>query len=101
MVVTVVDTNNNVNESASVIVSLKPNINNNDNERFNSSVRAETIANSLVEKFRAKGSFEFYCKIAYMLPEHKIWLNYEKATTGKNVSNPAGLFNWLCRRDMK
>lgn len=84
--------NNNVNE----IVSLKPNYNVNDNE-FDNSKAAERIAYTLVDKLGSQQSFPFYCKVAYSLPEHKIWANLETALKG---NNPGGLFNWLCRRDM-
>lgn len=70
---------------------------NNDNVNNVDHKKVEHIALSLVEKFMSKDSYKFYCLVAYKLPENKIWLNYEKAMTGKN---PAGLFNWLCRKDM-
>jgi len=70
----------------------------NDNVNFNSSKNAERIAHQLVDKFSAPNSFPFYCKVAYKLSEAQIWNNFERSTTGKN---PAGLFNWLCRKDME
>ena len=77
---------------------------NNDNvsnkEKYEASTKAESIARSLTAKFNSEDSVLFYCKIAYALPEYKIWLNYEKATTSKGVKDPARLFNWLCRKDM-
>lgn len=81
---------NNVNGNVSSI------LNNNDNDIDRAKV-VETIAMKLVDKFKSQDSYKFYCLVAYKLPESKIWLNYEQATSGKN---PAGLFNWLCRRDM-
>ncbi len=85
-------TNNNVNE----IVSLNHNNNVNDNG-FSKSKEAEKIAYTLVDKLGSQKSFPFYCKVAYNLPERKIWNNLETAMKGKN---PGGLFNWLCRRDL-
>lgn len=87
------------NDNVSVNGSLNPNDNSNNNDIYNASRNAERIAYALVDKFHAKGSFEFYCKVAYALPEHKIWKLYERATTSKGAKNPAGLFNWLCKRE--
>jgi hypothetical protein len=93
------DNNDNVN-----VLLQNNNINDNDNvsskSGFDKSKYAESIARKLVAKFDAPGSFSFYCKVAYSLPENRIWNNYEQATTSKKVKNPAGLFNWLCRKDM-
>lgn len=95
--------NNNDNDNGNVLLQNN-NINDNDNvsfkERLRKSKHAEDIAHRLVKNFDSPGSFEFYCKIAYALPENRIWNNYEQATTSKKVKNPAGLFNWLCRKDM-
>lgn len=57
----------------------------------------ELIALKLVDNFHSQQSYEFYCKVAYKLPEHIIWSNYEQAQKGRT---PGKLFNWLCRRDM-
>lgn len=73
---------------------------NNDNvgvEQFEKSKQVEFIAEKLCDKLNSKESYQFYCKVAYKLPEYKIWDNLEAALRGKN---PGGLFNWLCRRDM-
>lgn len=84
-------TSNNVNDNA--VLGTKTN---NDNviERAKG---VEAIANQLVEKFGSPESRPFYCKVAYALPENKIWLNYEAAQKGRS---PARLFNFLCRKDM-
>lgn len=82
-----------------VIGSFKNNNdNNNGANRFARSRKVESIAMKLAEKMSSPGSIEFYLKVAWTLPEDKIWLNYEKSRSGKK--NPNGLFNWLCRRDM-
>lgn len=88
---------NNVND---IVFSKNTNDNYNVNvkdNKFDESKKVEGIAMQLVDKLRSPDSYEFYCKIAYKLPEHKIWSNYEQAIKGRN---PGGLFNWLCRRDM-
>lgn len=72
------------------------NLTNNDND-IDRGKQVELIAYKLVDYFKSPDSFKFYCKVAYKLPESKIWNNYESAKKG---NNPAGLFNWLCRRDM-
>jgi len=90
--------NNNYNEQWKS--SLEPNNNYNNNvieEKFGKSKKAEQIAQKLVDKLNSKDSYLFYCKVAYALPEARIWINLEQALSGKN---PGGLFNWLCRRDM-
>lgn len=92
------DNNDNVNVSVNVPNNNNSNNNNNDIGKYEQSLKAESLAYKLVEKFKAPDSFPFYCKVAYKLSESRIWQNYEKAQEGKN---PAGLFNWLCRRDMR
>lgn len=77
---------NNVNDNVK--------INKSNNEQCNN---VEAIASQLCEKFESPDSWKFYCKIAYKLPEYMIWGLYEQALTG---TNPAGLFNWLCRKEM-
>lgn len=91
--------NNNYNNNEQWKASLKPNNNYNNNVigGFEKSKQAETIAQKLVDKLNSKESYLFYCKVAYALPEARIWINLEQALSG---NNPGGLFNWLCRRDM-
>lgn len=91
---------NNVNNNINIINNEKgftKTHNDNDNVAFNRAEKAEIIARKLSAKFGSDKSFEFYCKVAYALPENKIWINYEKSLGGKN---PGALFNWLCRKDM-
>lgn len=85
-------TYNNVNDN--VFLGTKKN---NDNV-IDRAKSVESIANQLVDKFSSPESRPFYCKVAYSLPENKIWLNYESAQKG---NSPARLFNFLCRKDMQ
>lgn len=93
----------NVNDN--VNVSLKTNYNNNDNvSKYDKARRVEFIADSLLEKFGLdESSRPFMCKVAYKLSEARIWEHYSHVTTppksGKPISNPFGLFIWLCKRD--
>lgn len=82
---------NNVNVNGSE-KGLKNNVNVIDRAK-----EVELIAHQLVDKFKSRESFPFYCKVAYSLPESTIWSNYEQSLKGRT---PAKLFNFLCRRDM-
>jgi len=92
---------NNNNYNYNVKTNLEHNNNHNNNVNvigdFEKSKKAESIAQKLVDRLNSKDSYLFYCKVAYALPEARIWINLEQAMAGKN---PGGLFNWLCRRDM-
>lgn len=83
------------NDNVNVRGNLKHNDNVNDIDKAK---MVEMIAHDLADKFHAQDSFPFYCKVAYSLPEHTIWSNYEQSLKGRS---PGKLFNWLCRRDMK
>lgn len=85
------ETNDNDN------VVLKPNNINNDNDKYDKSKAADNIAVRLMGKLNMKeDSKPFLCKVAYKLPENRIWDNCEQALKG---NNPIGLFIWLCKRD--
>lgn len=72
---------------------------NNDNDKYIKAKRVDTIADTLINKLHlGNGSRPFMCKVAWRLPEYKIWNNLETATNPK-VTNPAGLFIYLCKRD--
>ena len=75
----------------------KSNNDNNNVRGFKRALSVEATAMQLVDKLKSPGSYKFYCKVAYVLPERTIWLLYEQAITGKK---PGALFNWLCRREM-
>ena len=83
--------NVNVNETQSIELTMTM------NNDIVKAKKVEAIARSLVQKFTSEDSFPFYCKVAYKLPEHMIWNIYEQALKGKT---PAGLFNWICRKEM-
>lgn len=94
---------NNVNVSQS---SIDPNYNNNVNDnvdKYDTARKVEMIADKLLQRFNLpKESRGFMCKVAYKLPEARIWEHYEHVTTvknGKPITNPIGLFIWLCKRD--
>lgn len=61
--------------------------------------KVEIIADDLVEKLNAKiESRPFMCKVAWRLPEHRIYMILEQAQSPE-VKNPIGLFIYLCKRD--
>jgi len=82
---------NNVN----VVKTLTNNVNDNvaKNEKF-----VDMIADKLVRELNNPGARLFYCKVAWKLPENKIYNNLELAKTGKS---PQKYFSWLCNREMQ
>ena len=78
-------------------------INNNDNvkiqQNINKSIekskQVDFIADKLVEAFNNPSARAYYCKLAWLLPESAIWVNYEQALAGKS---PVKLFTYLCER---
>lgn len=93
---------NNVNVNQS---SIDPNYNNNVNDnvdKYEVARKVEMIADRLLEKFGLPDeSRGFMLKVAYKLPEATIWQHYERVTArgAKPITNPIGLFIWLCKRD--
>lgn len=84
-------TNDNVNGN------LTSNNNINDNDKYDKGKFADNVATRLQSKLGMKDdSKPFLCKVAYKLPESRIWDNCEQALKG---NNPIGLFIWLCKRD--
>lgn len=88
-------------------VNLTPNITNtidtiniNNEEKYAKSKQVELLAGKLVGLLNNPGSFHYYCKLGWKLPENVIWNNYEKATGAKNA-DPKRLFTWLCNRDLQ
>ena len=75
---------------------------NNDNvkiqDKFEKSREVERIALKIVEKLHNEDGYKFYCKVAYRVPEARIWWNLETAI--KSGRNPVRLFTWLCKREM-
>lgn len=87
----------NVNENGFIKTPISMS---NNNVNVKSYDRAKTV-DFMVDKLAtglnaAEKSRPFLCKAVWKLSESKIWLNYEKAVTGKN---PMGLFIWLCKKD--
>ena len=69
-------------------------------DKYTKAKQVELLAGKLVGLFSNPGSFHFYCKVGWKLPESKIWDNYEAATATK-TGDPRKLFTWLCNRDMQ
>lgn len=83
------DNNDNVN-----VVSTN---NDNDNGKYDRSKKVEAIADKLIHRLAVEVKWRpFFCKVAWKLPEARVWSNYEQALKG---NNPAKLFIWLCKRD--
>lgn len=79
--------------------SSKKNINDsmiNDKNRLRE-LRAERIANQLVEKFSAPNSYKFFLKCAYRMSENDIWIAYENAHRGR-INSPIRYFVTICSR---
>lgn len=84
--------NDNVNVGTTYNNDINDNVN-----KYDRSKMADNIATILQAKLGMKDdSKPFLCKVAYKLPEYKIWDNCEQALKG---NNPIGLFIWLCKRD--
>lgn len=88
--------NNNNNTNNNTITNNKVNLLTNNNNIVKAA-GVEATARKLVEKYNSPESFDFYCKIAWKLPEVYIWRNYEQSLKARN---PGALFNYLCRKDM-
>lgn len=68
-----------------------------DNNVYRAARRVDYIADLLQIKLGMKEqSRPFLCKVAWRLPEDRIWSNLEDALRGKNS---AGLFIYLCKKD--
>lgn len=70
---------------------------NTDSVTVDKSKQVDLIADKLVAALSNPERRAYYCKVAWKLPESKIWNNLESSAKGKN---PARLFTWLCQRDM-
>lgn len=62
----------------------------------------EKLAMAIMDKLglsddQHEKSLGFYCKVAKILPENKLWLLVDKAKAGKN---PGALFNHMARKEM-
>ena len=88
-------TKEKINTSVNVNV-LKNNNTNHKSHQTLSHVRL--IADKLSTTLNNPGSYNFYCKIAWHLPEGVIWYNLESAQNGKE---PVKLFSWLCNQSLR
>jgi hypothetical protein len=89
---------NIVNENRSSIDPIEVKNNNVNVDKYGVARAADRIADLLLFKLgMSEESRGFMCKVAYKLPEARIWSNLEKALTAKK-SKP-GLFIWLCKKD--
>ena len=86
------------------IVNLKEeyNVNDNDivgtkktNKKYSKSRKVDSLADSLVRKFKAPNSRRFFCKCAWKMSEDEIWAAYEQSH-GPRVNNPLKYFITLC-----
>jgi hypothetical protein len=71
------------------------NININESHKTIKSV--QTVANRLFEKLGNENNMNFYHKVAWKLPEHRVWSNLEIALTGQY---PQRYFTYLCKMEM-
>lgn len=77
---------------------------NNDNARLIKlsidPIQVDSIADRLVEQFGTgeKDSREFYCKVAYYIPQTRI--DYLVTQAIEKGRNPGALFNYLARKEM-
>lgn len=78
----------NVNESKT--------LNNNVNDNV---AHVDYIADKLVAALNNPDSRPYYCKVAWKLPEARIWFNLELALSAGRV--PKNYFSWLCTREMR
>lgn len=58
----------------------------------------QAIAQRLCDKLSDPNSYQYFCGIAWKLPESVIWYNLEQAEKGRT---PKKLFTWLCNQSMK
>lgn len=101
-------TGNNVIDNDNVSLTSNNNINVNDskNRKLEQAKKVDVIVADLVRKFHVAGitveagSMLFLYRAAWHLSEAALWNNFEKATNknGK-ITNPFGLFIFLCKRD--
>lgn len=75
----------------------KTNITNNDIDNVAKSKQVDLIAEKLVLALNNPNGREYYCKVAWRLPEAVIWNNLEQSAKGRE---PAKLFTWLCQKEM-
>jgi len=82
----------NSNNNVTMLIKTK---NNNVTMNNVDHLKVDYIANKLVELFSNPVAKNFYCKVAYKLPEGTIWDLVEQSKTG---DYPVKLFTWLCKQ---
>jgi len=60
-------------------------------------IEVHRIASYIADKLQDHNSINFFCKVAWQIPEHKLILMLEQAMTGRS---PARLFTWLCTQEL-
>lgn len=58
----------------------------------------QQIAQRLCDRLGDPDSYQYFCGVAWKLPESVIWYNLEQAEKGRS---PKKLFTWLCNGSMK
>jgi hypothetical protein len=82
---------------------LKENVNvnktkTNNVKRYNvTGEQVHAIAQKLCDLFSDQGSHDYFCKVAWQLPEYIIMNNVEAAQKGRQ---PVRLFTWLCNQSI-
>lgn len=79
-------------------VNVNPSSSTSNNVNVKSISSVQEIAHRLCEQLSDEHDFEYFCKVAWKLPESVIWSNVEAALKGRNK---ARLFTWLCSQSMK
>lgn len=80
-------------------VSLKTKeINNTNTKKPKTINEVRAIAEKLCQRLNNPTRFNYYCKLAWHLPEQVIMQNLEMAEAGQN---PQRLFTWLCQTSLE
>jgi hypothetical protein len=69
----------------------KPNVNNVTGNQVHA------IAQKLADRFNDYGSYNYFLKVAWKIPEHDIMINLEASMKGRS---PVRLFTYLCNKSM-
>lgn len=72
----------------------------NKKRKFYRTMQVDTIANSLVDKFNAPNSRNFFCKCAWNMDEEDIWSVY-KQSHKPTVKSPLKYFISVCSIKME
>lgn len=80
------------------VSDIFPNVNNVISSRVFNVINVRATANKLTGKLGDPGSYQYFCKVAWKLPESLIWSHLEQAMGG---TNPKAYFTFLCNLSMK